>query len=271
VSDRPLAQKGWEELMSVWSKRIGGLMVASIVIAAVAGCGGNGGSVPPNPTNNVVQVDGGVVTQEGSVLTGVAATDSPQTIEVDVNGTTTQATVPAGIAVTAGEPVAVIPANTLLLNGLQGGADRDPGAIIINGKPSGARVVNGRIRPALALPAGHYDLLAEGPFSVRQGANVLTIQQFLFHFDSNGHVLSLPIGLTGAIPANSSNNWTNSVTATFASAYASGNATLRITHLNGVLQRTVTIVGNTATFTDFANDQQSQIPAQGVETVEFTH
>jgi len=258
--------------MSVWSKSIGGLMAASIVVAAVAGCGGNSGHIPSNPSNNVVPVEGGVQSLTGTSNTTVAATDSPQIIEVTLaDHSVVQAVVPAGIAINAGDSVAIVPDNFTLLNGLTGGASRDPGDIKINGHLSGARIVNGHLHPAVALPAGTYTLDAEGPFAVRNGSAQLTIGEFLFHFSSNGHRLSLPIGLTGAIPSNGSDNWTNSIIASFASPYDTGNATLKITHLNGTLLRTVNLVNGTATFTDFSEDQQSHIPSQGVSVVEFTH
>lgn len=260
--------------MSVWSNRVGGLVVASIVAAAVAGCGGNHGGLPSTPTNNTVEVNGGVDTKAANVNTTVAASDTGEIIEVAVSGQSApvQAVTPPDTAVTAGEDVVIVPENTVLLNGLTGGATRNPGDIFINGKKTRAHVVNGRIVPAIAFPAGTYHMRLEGPFSVRNGGSQLTIQEFILNFASNGHQLSLPASLTGSIPANGSNNWTNSVTAGFTNGeYVDGQATLRISHLNGVLQRTVDLVNGTATFTDFSNDPQSQIPAQGVTTVEFTH
>jgi len=263
-----------EYWMSVWNKRIGGLLVASIVVAAVAGCGGNTGGIPNSPTNNVVSVDGGVHAQGAVSNTSLSAESDSRVIEVTPagSGTPIQAIVPPGIAVNSGDQLAIVPADVLLLNGLEGGANRDPGDIKINGRlVPNLHIVQGRLNHALALPAGHYDLEASGPFSVRNGAAQLTIQQFIFHFNCDGRRLSLPVGLEGDIPSNGSNNWTNSVTATFTNPYIGGTATLKITHLNGVLQRTVDVVNGTATFTDFQNDPQSQIPSQGVTTVEFSH
>ncbi|AIE87420.1 hypothetical protein OP10G_4052 [Fimbriimonas ginsengisoli Gsoil 348] len=183
-----------------------------------------------------------------------------------------QAAVPPGVSIAAGESVAIIPSDTTLLEGLEGGADRNAGDITINGHFwKGVRVVKGRIRPAVVLPAGTYNVRLDGPFVVRQGANRLDVQAFVFHFRSDGHHISLPRKLKGQIPANGSNNWTNSITATFYPAFASGTANLHITHLNGTLNKTVALVGNTATFTDIQNDTQSHIPSQGVQVVEFTH
>jgi len=98
------------------------------------------------------------------------------------------------------------------------------------------------------------------------------MQRVSFTFDSNGHQTSLPNEIHGTIPSNGTNNWTNSITATFLPAYGDGTANLTITHTNGTLARTVDLdAQKKATFTDFRDDPQSHIPAQGVDLVSFTH
>lgn len=256
--------------MSVWKKRLSLFAAAALITGATVGCGGGLTSLP-GTTPTPVSVDGGVATSEGVVSSAIVGGSAPQSALITVNGVQTQVSFAAGISVGAGESVAIIPDDTTFITGLQGGA-RSPGDILVNGQPSGAKVINGHIHPALGFPHGRYTLTAEGPFTIRQGSSVLTMQTVSFTFDSNGHVLSLPTSIHGTIPANGSDNWKNSVTAGFNATYGAGSASLTITHSNGTLSRTVALdQSRTATFTDFRNDPQSQIPQQGVDVVSFTH
>jgi len=237
---------------------------------SIVGCGGGLNNLPGIEPTPVV-VDGGVETTSANVTDAVVASEDPNTILVAIAGTNETVTIPAGVSVAAGQSIAIIPDGTEAIIGLQGGA-RAPGDITINGKKSGAKVVNGKIHPAIGFPAGRYTLVAEGPFTIRQGSSTLTMQRVSFTFDCDGHSLSLPTKIAGSIPSNGSNNWQNSVTATFNTTYGTGPASLTITHANGTLTRTVDLdASRKATFTDFANDPQSQIPKQGVDLVSFSH
>jgi len=255
--------------MSIWRKRFSGLVAVAILSGSIVGCGGGLSSLPGN-TPVPVNVDGGVTTETGTSTTVITADDDPHTILVAIGGTNETVSIPAGVSVANGENIAIIPDGTEAIVGLQGGS-RAPGDITVNGKKCGAKVVNGKIHPAIGFPKGRYTLVAEGPFTIRQGSSVLTMQRVSFTFDSNGHVLSLPIGIHGSIPSNGSNNWQNSITANFIGTYGDGTASLTITHSNGTLARVVDLVSNKATFTDFRDDPQSHIPAQGVDLVSFTH
>jgi len=256
--------------MSIWRKRISGLVAVAILSGSIVGCGGGLNDLP-SVTPVPVVVDGGVVAESGTSTTVVTADDDPHTILIAIGGTTETVSIPAGVSVANGEEIAIIPEGTEPFIGLQGGS-RAPGDITINGKKCGAKVVNGKLRPALGFPKGRYTLVAEGPFTIRQGTSVLTIQRISFTFDSNGRVLSLPVKVKGSIPANGTNNWQNTLAATYNATYGTGTASLTITHANGTLQQTVELDANrVGTFHDFQDDPQSKIPKQGVDLVSFTH
>lgn len=256
--------------MSIWRKRFSGLVAVAILSGSIVGCGGgldNLPSVTPVPVN----VDGGVEAQSGTSTTVITADEDPHTILVAIGGTNETVSIPAGVSVANGQELAIIPDGTEPFTGLQGGS-RAPGDITVNGKKCGAKVVNGKIHPALGFPSGRYTLVAEGPFTIRQGSSVLTMQRVSFTFDSNGRTLSLPVLVHGSIPSNGSNNWQNTLAATYNSTYGTGTASLTITHANGTLQQTVNLDANrVGTFHDFQDDPQSKIPSQGVDLVSFTH
>lgn len=246
------------------------MTAAAMMIVMMAGCGGSGHHLVPTTT---VPVSGGVTPATGTVTTPVAASDTPQTITVNIGGTPTTAILPAGLTVAAGQSVAVITPASIFISNLTVGAagSRAPGDVTLNNEPTGLHIVDGHLDQALALPAGTFTLSGEGPFSVQNGAAILTMQTVSFVFSSDGVQTSLPTALQGTVPANGSNNATNSVTTSFSSNYQSGTARLTITHTNGTLDQTVNLSSGSATFHDFNADQQSQIPVSGVNTVTFTH
>lgn len=255
--------------MSAFRKGFSGFAIAALASASLVGCGGSSGSLPaPSPVP--VEVEGGLVTKEGVTDAEIPASDSARTALVTVDGVSVVVSLPAGVAIPAGTPLAIIPADTEFITGLSGGA-RNPGDIKVNGKIMGSKVVNGRIRPAIGVPSGRWTLEAEGPFTIRQGSSTLTMQKVAFTFDSNGRVTSLPTSISGAIPANGSNNWKNQLASTYVAPYNTGTARLTITHSNGTLDQVRDLISGVATFKDFADDQQSKIPAQGVNLVTFSH
>jgi len=256
--------------MSIWRKRFSGLVAVAILSGSIVGCGGGLNSLP-GVTPTPVVVDGGVTADSGVSTTDIPADSDPHTILVAIGGTNETVSIPAGVAVANGQEIAIIPDGTEPFVGLQGGT-RAPGDITVNGKACGAKVVNGKIHPAIGFPTGRYTLVAEGPFTIRQGSSVLTMQRVSFTFDSNGKVLSLPVKVHGSIPSNGSNNWQNSLAATYNSTYGTGTAHLTITHANGTLDQIVNLDANrVGTFHDFQDDPQSKIPKQGVDLVSFTH
>lgn len=256
--------------MSVLTKRISNLAAAAILVGATVGCGGGLSGLPPvQPVP--VNVNGGVTSVMGTATQAVVADGDSHTILVNVNGSNVAVVIPAGVSVAIGDQIAIIPDGTTPIIGLAGGA-RNPGDVFVNGKITRAHIVNGKLHPALGFPKGRFTLDGEGPFTVRQGTSVLTIQRVRFVFDSDGTSLSLPVEIAGKIPSNGSNNWQNSLSATYAAPWNNNTATLTITHANGTLNRTVNVgADGVATFTDFADDPQSHIPKQGVNLVTYTH
>lgn len=248
--------------MGLLRKSMSGLATA-LILGALAGCGGSG-SVPSNTQTPEIAITGGVTTMEAVATTNIPADEDSHSVG--------DAEIPPGVAVAAGESVAIIPDGTEFISGLTGGV-RAPsaGSITVNGHLVRAKVARGKITPALGFPAGRYHLEATGPFSVRANGGVLTIQTISLDFDSNGHTLSLPKTINGSIPTNGSNSWTKSLTVTFPADYSSGSATLDITHVNGELKQTQPVTDSGATFRDFSDDPQSHIPAGGIDTLNFTH
>lgn len=260
-----------------FAKSTRSLAAASILALGLVGCGGGGHvSVPPTNNPTPVAVTGGVTPVAVTTTTDIPASDTPGLTTITLPGDATPSVVAlaTGDAIPAGTPLAIIPSGTAFIDGLNGGA-RDPGDVRINGRLIRSHVVNGKLTPAVAIPTGHYTLTVEGPFTITSNGSTLTMQSAAFVFDCNGHQLSLPTGIDGHIPANGSDNWTNTLTATFAAPYNTGDASLTITHANGTLNQTRTVVasGDTGScvFHDFQEDQQSHIPSQGVNTVTFTH
>jgi hypothetical protein len=253
--------------MNVLTNRMGGAAMAAFLM--LAGCGGGSNA----PTAETVEISGGAEAQEGIAQEGVIASDESTTIDVTVNGATVEAVVPANVDVAVGQELAILPQNTAFIGGLtEVPQNRGPGDIWVRGRRTGVRLVEGRLSRALAFPAGQYDLRAEGPLRVGQGATSLTMANVRFFFSSNGRQLSLPTSITGRIPANGSSNWQNSVTVTFGVPYRTGTASLSIDHRNGTLSKSDPVDANgTATFADLYQDSASMIPDRGVDRIDFTH
>lgn len=234
-----------------------------LIFGALAGCGGSG-SLPTNTQAPEITITGGVTPTTTTATTAITADGTSHSIG--------DAEIAPGISVASGESVAVIPEGTEFISGLSGGARVDAaGSIRINGQLVRAKIVNGKLSISLGFPAGRYNLSATGSFRVRGNGGVLTIQTISIDFDSDGHQLSLPMTLNGSIPTNGSDNWQNSLTATFSSAYSDGTAMLDITHTNGELKQTRPVTTSGVTFKDFQDDPQSHIPAAGIDTLHFQH
>lgn len=251
-----------------------GVAAVSMLAFGVWGCGGGGHvSLPDNGgSNDTVEITGGVVPVSATTTTDIPASDTPGLTLLTLPGSAspTEVALATGDAIPAGTPLVVIPAGTSFISGLTGGA-RNSGDILINGKLIRSKVVNGQISPAIALPSGRYTMAVEGPYNIKQGSVTLTTQGASFQFDCNGRQLSLPTGLTGKIPANGSDNWKNSVAATFSSDYSTGTASLTIVHANGTMAQTRTASNGAVTFHDFSEDARSHIPVQGVQSINLVH
>lgn len=257
--------------MNVWKRKIGVLMVATIVTGVLTSCGGSTSGVPP--LSETVPVSGGVHTLTAVSNNAVPGdNETSTTIQVTPAGSTQpiDVVIPPHVVVRVGDHLAIIPDDQEILSGLTTD-NRNPGDIYVNNSKTTSHVINGRIQPPIGLPAGRFVLRAEGPLTVRQGTSALTFQSFVMNFDCDGVQMSLPIDFIGRLPGNGSNNWTNSVTATFASHYQTGTATLKVTHRNGTLSRTTPLSNGVATFIDYSLDGQSIIPSEGVDSITFTH
>jgi hypothetical protein len=254
-----------------------GIVATSILLGTVAGCGGSGSAngigLPPLPPT--VPLNGGLAAVTVTSPTTVISNGSDQTILVTLPGQTQPSTVviPGSESVAAGQSMAIIPANTTLIQNLTGGATRQgaAGDLTINGLPSTVTVVNGTVSENIGLVAGNYTFLVQGPFTAHGNGNALTIQEFEFIFESNGSVLSIPTTIAGQIPANNSDNWQNSITFTFDPSYGTGTAELDIQHANGTMDKTVTLQNNQATFAKLSNTENGEIPIGGVNLVKFNH
>lgn len=194
-----------------------GMLCAAVVGSGVlAGCGS---SQSTQGVSNLVPTTGGIPTSPGTSNNTVAAGPAPQQVQVTVNGTTATATLPAGLSLTAGESVDVIPAGTTPINGLTyapsyrkpAGVTVKPGqgqgAIIIGTTDTGLFIdMSGSLSGILVLPPGQYTAYLRGPFNITTTAspNMLTINDEIiltFEVDDNG-VASLPTSMTLNLPGN---------------------------------------------------------------------
>ncbi len=194
-----------------------GVVLATAVAGTVLiGCGS---STSAQGVSNLVPTTGGIPTSPGTSNKTVAAGNAPQQVQVTVNGTSETATLPAGVSLTAGENVDVIPAGATPISGLTYGPSfhkpasvtvkpaQGQGSITVNNVDTDQTLSsNGDLSGNLCFPPGEYTVTFIGPWTVTTSANanVLTINNNIvlnFPVDSNG-IAGLPTAMTLNLPGN---------------------------------------------------------------------
>jgi len=256
---------------------------AAVVGSSIVGCAGDT-AIGGNPGVPNVDVSGGV-TQASSTSVAAHAADpaAPQQVQVTGVGLVS---LPQGIALSAGEKVSVFSAGQTLLQGLTtlGGAapvgrGDDTGKIYVlkNGTGgllyTGVRLLpNGRTNGAFLLPDGMYSAFVSGPLAVVRGAGRLDIGSIQLGGEVANGVASLPTAISGKFPNNGGTSFSLSVGVQMpVPNFADGVMSLTITHGNGILSQTRSLVNGQATFKDFKEGSNSRIPVKGVDAVKVTY
>jgi len=276
------------------SKRLsiyGFISAAAVVSGALAGCGGSSSGV--GGASGTVVTTGGVSSSTQTFTSGVGSSNAPQQVQVTVNGTNVNASLPAGTSIAAGSNVAVIPP-TPLINGLTTGpkvigekAAPTSGTqyeVYDNGKDTGVAVTSsGGLSGYLILIPGQHHLTATGPFSIIGGSSFsptqLTMQSVGFGVPvlSSG-IAAIPAGIKMSLPSNSSYIAHGSyVTAYYPSAFTGYGGTLVIKYGSTTISKGVKFALDTST-DSFAGDvygtynalsTHPQIPSGGITSIEF--
>ncbi len=227
---------------------LGIICVAGLMGGVLAGCGS---STSTQGVSNLVPTTGGIPTSPGTSNNTVAAGNAPQQVQVTVNGTSETATLPAGVSLTAGENVDVIPAGATPISGLTYGPSfhkpasvtvkpaQGQGSITVNNVDTDQTLSsNGDLSGNLCFPPGEYTVTFIGPWTVTTSANanVLTINNNIvlnFPVDSNG-IAGLPTAMTLNLPGNGG-ALTNGPYATVQMPlpdFSTGSVSLRLSDLN---------------------------------------
>ncbi len=195
---------------------LGIICVAGLMGGVLAGCGS---STSTQGVSNLVPTTGGIPTSPGTSNNTVAAGNAPQQVQVTVNGTSQTATLPAGVSLTAGQTIDVVPAGTVPIAGLTYGPSfhkpasvtvkpaQPQGEIIIDGYDTGVQITaSGVTSASICLPQGQYSATFVGPWNITTtaSANMLTVNQNIvlnFPIDANG-IAGLPTAMTLNLPSN---------------------------------------------------------------------
>lgn len=268
--------------MSWSSRRIFSIAAGALLVSsALVGCAGDA-TVSPNPGTPFVPAAGGVQQNQFTVTESRSAGAVPQPVSINIGGSTVQAFIPAGVAITAGQQVAVIRENNPVIQGLTvSDTSRAPGDIFIRRRPGTEEVPtgvhlrdDGSLSSAIIIPPGLWDVFVAGPLQISNGGNTLNINTGLVlsgEVTTTG-IASIPSSISGAFPVNGGSTHPLRLNVTMPTAFAGGNATLRITHGNGVLEQVRQVPANgTFQFHDLVVGGNSSIPVQGVGEVRFSY
>jgi hypothetical protein len=264
--------------------------------AVLAGCGGDesstiGATIPVTGTARTISVyvRRTVVTVPGTAQVG--------DFSVTPDGPIINALVPGGYSVTVGDVVTMIETSSVLLPGLRGtsgggaitldsaaGTDVDTGMVL-----SDSGIVVAKTSPAATRGPGDgsfilpprtktYKIRLFGPLEVTYTGKTLSVSNSLTLYVpvtlfAGKAIAGIPIGTDGRIPANGGTAHGLSMKVTTPGYYQSYNESLTITKSNGTLrQKRVTgssaiSVDKQVTFADLTASGNSNIPANGVQTV----
>lgn len=218
--------------------------------ALLAGCGGkNTAKALPNAS---IPVAGDTQQQIGNPT---ATTTGPAVVDVNVGGTNETATVPNGVTVTAGEPVAFFPAGSILVRA------RFPAdaALFLNGVDTGVRLSkdDGRLLQNLVIPIGpavvsvRQAVLQGGPRNASLGPIGQVVFRGVVFPDGTS---SVPRTVVGIVPGDGETTNGASLNLTFYPLANGKVVTLRVEHANGSVLKTATIASEAANLTEITSD-----------------
>jgi hypothetical protein len=264
-----------------------GVVSAALLSGAMVGCGGSSASV--QGAGGTVQTTGGLTTTSQTFTSGVGSSTAPQQVQVTVNGTQQNATLPPGESIGAGQSVAVLPPTQIIV-GLAGPQARtkkaapttgSAGEVDVDGQNTGLTVTSGgALSGYLILVPGTHTVTAYGPFTIVGGSafhpTQLTVGKFVFKVIvlADG-TPSTPSALTLNLPVDGGSISHGSyVTAGYSSEFSpSYSGTLTITYAGTSILKSQALVVNPttglATATYNALSSHPAIPSGGVDTVEF--
>lgn len=225
--------------------------VAALTLAqALAGCGGKNtaDSVP----NASIPVTGDTQQVAGNPT---ATTTGPATVDVNVGGTNQTATVPNGVTVTAGTPVAFFPAGSNLVHA-RFAADAP---LFLNGADAGVFLSkdDGHLLQNLVIPIGpavvsvRNAILHGGPRNASLGPIAQVVFRGVVFADGTS---SVPRTVAGIVPGDGETTNGASLNLTFHPLADGKVVTLRVEHANGSVLKTATIAGGAANLTEITSD-----------------
>jgi len=264
----------------------GSVLAAVLAGISIVGCGGGSSSV--SGAQGSIKTTGGLTTTTQTFTTGVGSSTSPQQVQVTVNGTNQNATLPPGETITSGQSVAVVPPTTII-NGLAGPATRGahaapqagtPGEVDVDGKNTGLTVTSGgALSGYLILTPGNHVITAYGAFNIVGGTafspTTLTIAKFVFGVIVNADGTStIPGALTLNLPINGGTLKNGHVvTAGYPAVFATHTGTLILSYSGVIVSKTQPLVVNSstgfATATYNALSNHPNLPSTGLDSVEF--
>ena len=277
------------------SKRLsiyGFISAAAVVSGVLVGCGGGGSNV--SGSSGTVNTTGGVGTTTQTFTTGVGSSTTPQQVQVTVNGSTVNASLPAGTTIPAGSNVAVIPPKPII-NGLTRGpkvigekaAPQSTIAFEVydNGADTGVSVDStGSLSGYLILIPGNHKLTATGPFTIVGGTGLvpskLTMQAVTFGVPVlPSGIPAIPDYVNAKLPANNAKIAKGAfVTAYYDPSFAGYSGTLTIKYGATTLIKNIKFAVDTVATDPYVGDvfgtynalsQHPAIPRAGVDSVEF--
>ncbi len=273
--------------MSWSSKKIFSFLVgASVLSSAIVGCAGSDASTGPNPGTPVVPASGGVTQFSGTSNETRASQESPQQVQVTVNGEPTTGFLPGGDNLATGEQVAFFPKGQLILQGLtiSGGGNSanqsrgEAGAITIRNRNSnipydtGVRLLsNGTLSDNLILSNGDYEVKVQGTLAVARDGKRLDFQTLILDGQVRNGVGSVPQVINGQLPVNGGSSFPLRLDIQMPPQFNAGFVKLRVIHDNGILQQQHALASGYAQFHDLQFAGNSVIPPTGLNTVEFRY
>jgi len=266
----------------------GFISAAAVISGALVGCGGSSASV--QGVAGTVQTTGGLTTSTQTFTSGVGSSTAPQQVQVTVNGSSTNATLPPGESISAGQSVAVLPPTPIIAGLTLGPKTRSEkaapvsgaqGSVYVDGQNTGLTVTSGgALSGYLILVPGTHTVTAYGPFTIVGGSafspTTLTIGKFVFQVIvlADG-TPSVPSALTLNLPVNGGSLSHGSfVTAGYPSEFSpnySGSLIISYggTTITKAQALTINPATGLATATYNALSQHPLIPTGGVDTVTF--
>jgi hypothetical protein len=271
------------------NKKVLGLAALAAMAVIVTGCGGSGGGTVVTPGS--VTLKGGAATTSGTSTSTVDATSG--SVVVTTPSGSVIGELPAGLTLPVGSGYAVVPAATPLFTSITL-ASKAPGDVFTSvdggvtytlakakatNRAVGSLTQGLQFDTPLLIPSGkNVRIKIEGPFTAGQVGSQLSISGSLElgiaaipSSISTDTTTTLPASVDGALPANGNSTLGKSISITAATQLFNGKSfTLKIVHNNGTLQKTSTISGGVATFSDLADQNgNSNIPSTGVQSVQL--